>query len=89
LPPFRRWWQAADLWKKPVADRRSKEKTGLYIFTCISCGGADWRQKIGWLTVPAVAAASQIVGLQGADRMQLKSGMVTLEMNQKYEPSSG
>jgi hypothetical protein len=43
-------WQAAD----------HKEKTGLYMYTCLPCGGADRRRKIGGLTVP-VAAASQIV----------------------------
>jgi hypothetical protein len=28
-PHYRRWWQAADLWEKPVAGRRSQEKTGV------------------------------------------------------------
>jgi hypothetical protein len=33
-----------------------------------------------------VAAASQIVGLQGAGRIQLKSGVGIPGMNQKDEP---
>jgi hypothetical protein len=43
-----------------VADSRSPGKTSLYVFICLSCGGADRRRKIDGLTVP-VAAASQIV----------------------------
>jgi hypothetical protein len=43
-------WHAAD----------HPKKTGLYVFTCLFCGGADRRRKIGRLTVP-VAAGSQIV----------------------------
>jgi hypothetical protein len=43
-----------------VASRRSLEKTGLYISTCISCGEADRRRKFGGRSVP-VAAASQIL----------------------------
>jgi hypothetical protein len=70
-----------------VADRRSHEKTGLYIFTGLSYWGADRRRKIGGLPVPVVAA-SQIVGLHGADRIQLKSGMGIPEINQKDEPST-
>jgi hypothetical protein len=46
--------------KRPVTDLRSLGKPGLYVFTCLSCGGADRRQNIGGLTVP-MAAASQIV----------------------------
>jgi hypothetical protein len=41
------------------------------------------------LAVLAYAAASKIVGLQGADRIQLKSGVGLPEMNQKDEPSTG
>jgi hypothetical protein len=51
-----------------AAGRRSLEKacdrpqitlkTGLYMFTCLSHGGADRRRKIGGVTVP-VAVASQ------------------------------
>jgi hypothetical protein len=55
-PHYRRWWLAADLWKKPVAGRRSPEKTGLHIFTCLSCGGADLRRKIYDLTFPVAVA---------------------------------
>jgi hypothetical protein len=43
-----------------MAVRRSQENKGLKVFTCLSCGGADRRLKIGSLTV-SVAAASQIV----------------------------
>jgi hypothetical protein len=46
-PTLFRWWQAADLCQKPVAERRSREKTCLYVFTCFSCGGAERRRKIG------------------------------------------
>jgi hypothetical protein len=60
MPPLLRWWQAADHRKKPVAGRISPEKTGLYIFTCLFCGGAGRRRKIAGLTVP-VASAKQIV----------------------------
>jgi hypothetical protein len=45
-----------DLWQ--TADHREKQL--LSIFTCLSCGGADRRWKIGGITVP-VAAASKIV----------------------------
>jgi hypothetical protein len=52
LCPFhRRWLQVADLRKKPVAIRRSQEKNRFEHFTCLSCGGADQRQKISGLTV--------------------------------------
>jgi hypothetical protein len=56
-PHYRRRWQAADLCKKPVAGRRPLEKTSLRVFTCLSCGGAARRRKIG--------------GLSGAYRIQL------------------
>jgi hypothetical protein len=46
--------------EKTCGKPRSLEKTGLYISTCLSCGGADRRQKISDSTVP-VAAAGQIV----------------------------
>jgi hypothetical protein len=59
-PHCRRRWQAADHCNKPVADRRSLEKTGFYVFTCLSCGGSYQRRKTGGLTVP-VAAARQIL----------------------------
>jgi hypothetical protein len=32
---------------KAYGRRRSTEKTGLKIFTCLSCGGADRREKVG------------------------------------------
>jgi hypothetical protein len=52
-------WHAADHKKKPVC------------FTCLSCGGACQKRKIGDLAFPA-AAASQIDFSKGADRIQLK-----------------
>jgi hypothetical protein len=70
-----------------VADHRSQEKTGLYISTDLSCRKADQRLKIGGLTV--LVAAALIVGLQGADLIQLKSCEVIPEMNQKDEPITG
>jgi hypothetical protein len=36
------------------------KETGMNVFTCLSCGGAKRRLKVGWVTCP-VAAASQIV----------------------------
>jgi hypothetical protein len=65
-----------------VASRQSQEKTGLHIFTCLSCGGADRKRKIGGLAVP-VAAAGQIAFSRGEDRIQLKSGVGIPEMNKK------
>jgi hypothetical protein len=75
-----------------VADRRSLEKAcgtlkiarkpGLYIFTCLSCGGGYRKRKIGDLAVP-VAAASQIAFSREADRIQLKSGVGIPEKNKK------
>jgi hypothetical protein len=36
-----------------------------------------------------MVAANQIVGLNGADSIKLKSGMGIPEMNQKDDPSKG
>jgi hypothetical protein len=43
-----------------VEGRISLEKASLFIFTCLSCGGACRRRKIGGFNIP-LAAASQIV----------------------------
>jgi hypothetical protein len=71
-----------------VARRRSQEKTGLYIFTCFSYGGAGRKRKIGGLAVP-MAGASKIAFCRGACRIQLKSGVGIPEMNQKVKPRTG
>jgi hypothetical protein len=60
-PPLLRWWPTADLCKKPVAWRRSTEKSGFNILTSLSCGGADRRRKVGGLTDPVVAASQIII----------------------------
>jgi hypothetical protein len=79
------------LFSTMVAVRRSLEKacrtpqiarkTGLYIFTFLSFGGADRRRKIGRIAVP-VTAASQIAFYRGADRIQFKSGVGVPETNE-------
>jgi hypothetical protein len=75
--------------KKPVARRRSQEKTGLSICLYLPLmWGSIPEAKIGGLAVP-VAAASHIVFSKGADRIHLKSGVGITEMNQKVEPRTG
>jgi hypothetical protein len=69
-------WQAAHQRKRRVADHRSPGNTGLYVFTCLACGGADSRH----------GRRLSNCNLQMADRTPLKSGLGIPDINQKVEP---